>query len=208
MKQSHSPHQPRFDRSEVESEVEAPSDTLAREPFDLVLPIVDPSSYCQLPAYIGSVPTARFIPHFLRKLVERSPSKAIARDTAYTLFKELTPCVPAQERDYYFDLAASSFGLSAPSTQDLVAAPSVAEPPATNAAALRCYTNMDFSDALYALKAQLFVARRGWGGGRWLGLKRGDAFLGQFFFVETVTGPRSAYTAPQEDLLASDWYVL
>ena len=78
---------------------------------------------------------------------------------------------------------------------------------------------MDFSDALYALKEGVKVARRGWNGkGMWIGLVKGDEWsftngkcdnlpLLPFIAMRTADGKFVPWLASQTDILADDWMI-
>jgi hypothetical protein len=72
--------------------------------------------------------------------------------------------------------------------------------------------NMNFGEALAALKAGDKVARRGWNGkGMWLNLQRPDAFSKMtlpYIFMKTVDDQRVPWLASQTDMLAEDWGVV
>ena len=78
--------------------------------------------------------------------------------------------------------------------------------------------NMDFGQALYALKAGAKVARTGWNGkGMWLELQRPDAnskmtlpYVYLNYPADSIftPGARVPWLASQTDMLAEDWGVV
>ena len=78
--------------------------------------------------------------------------------------------------------------------------------------------NLNFGQALEALKAGQRIARNGWNGkGLWLELQRPDAhskmtlpyiFMSYPDDAKTTPGARVPWLASQTDLLAGDWEVV
>ncbi len=73
-------------------------------------------------------------------------------------------------------------------------------------------TNMDFGDAIAALKAGLKVARAGWNGkGMWLNLQVPDAHSKMtlpYIYMFTADKHQVPWLASQTDVLSSDWSVV
>ncbi len=72
--------------------------------------------------------------------------------------------------------------------------------------------NMDFGEALAALRAGEKVARRGWNGkGMWLKLQRPDALSEMtlpYIYMRTADYHNVPWLASQTDLLGVDWGVV